>query len=44
MPIYTILWLIFDFPSAIYEWSSDETKKFFTVMKEHYMNGLKDFG
>lgn len=43
IPIYTILWLIFDFPSALYEWSTDENKKFFTVMKERYLKGLNDF-
>jgi len=43
LPIYTILWLIFDASSAIYEWSTDEDKKFFQVMKEHYLNGLNDF-
>ena len=43
LPIYTILWLIFDASSAIYEWSNDEDKKFFQVMKEHYLNGLNDF-
>ena len=43
LPIYTILWLIFDASSAIYEWSADEDKKLFKVMKERYLKGLNDF-
>lgn len=44
MPLYTILWLLFDFPDAISEWSHDEDAKFCTVMKEHYLKCLAQFG
>ena len=44
MPFYTILWLLFDFPYAISEWSNDEDVKFRTVMKEHYLKCLAQFG